>query len=125
MRLRHTLGAALGALALVATIPTSAHAIPTEGQFHYRYGDASHPTLGLYDRPEIETCFNTSELADGHPEIAFGPGNATNGEIYLFPEERCGGTRTDLAPHTELGNDFTFKSFFVVGENGEEDAPDA
>ncbi|MEU6989824.1 hypothetical protein ABZ953_04065 [Streptomyces sp. NPDC046465] len=108
MRLRHTVGAALCALALAVAIPTSAGATP--GNFFYKYGDPNHPSLGSIEEPKTNQCINIPEIK-GKPETAFAPDNATP-EAYaiVYTKEFCGGTKTKVPASTKLGPEVKFRS---------------
>ncbi|MEI5102064.1 hypothetical protein RB200_30540 [Streptomyces sp. PmtG] len=108
MRLRHAAGAAFGALALIATIPTSANA--ASGIFYYQYGDSSNPTAGKLEDPKADQCHDIPEV-EGKPGSAFSPqNNVTEHEVTLYSEEDCAGVGTKLAYGSELGPDVKFKS---------------
>ncbi|MFI6645345.1 hypothetical protein [Streptomyces sp. NPDC050504] len=113
MRPPHTLGTALGALALVLTLPASAHAV--DGNLHYKYGDPQSPSHGQLNDPTANRCYNTTEL-DGHPETAFGPYNQTGAYLAVYSEEDCQGTKVILKPATESGDLVTFKSLVYAPE---------
>ncbi|QIS23787.1 hypothetical protein [Nocardia terpenica] len=56
MHARYAVGATLGALALLVTMPTSAHATPTTGTFYYKYGDPKNPqSHKLEDPPSTDS----------------------------------------------------------------------
>ncbi|MFJ2744410.1 hypothetical protein ACIO3O_32690 [Streptomyces sp. NPDC087440] len=108
MRLRHTVGAALGALALVLTVPTSASAI--DGSFYYQYGDPANPTAGSMESPDAAVCINVPEV-EGKPDTAFAPkNNVLDSEAMVYSEENCEGVGTKLNVEQELGSDVKFKS---------------
>ncbi|MFI6049985.1 hypothetical protein ACIBCO_07845 [Streptomyces violascens] len=86
MRLGRTLGAVLGAVALIVSIPSSAHA--TEGNFDYSYGDPADPTEGQLVGPDDEKCFEANELSGG-PTTAFHPRNGTSTEAAVYSDEFC------------------------------------
>ncbi|MFG2147211.1 hypothetical protein ACGFRG_23885 [Streptomyces sp. NPDC048696] len=114
MRLRHTLGAALGALVLAVSVPSSAHAV--EGSFDYHYGDPANPSNGQLLDPKVQYCYNTTELA-GTPQVAFGARNELSSTVVIYADEECTGTKTTLKPGGEVANDITFKSVYIVGSN--------
>ncbi|GGV54636.1 hypothetical protein [Streptomyces spectabilis] len=108
MRPCHAIGAALGALALIVTIPTSANA--TVGFFHYQYGDSANPTAGKLEEPEARACINIPEV-EGKPGSAFSPSNDVgDSEAMLYSEEGCEGTTTKIVQGQEFGADVKFKS---------------
>ncbi|GHC69536.1 hypothetical protein [Streptomyces flavofungini] len=110
MRLRHTVGAALGALTLVLALPTSASA--GQFSFRYQYGDPASPTLGQMDDLDGITCYNVPEV-EGKNETAFRPDNTEQFEVWVFAEEDCEGTKTTVPGQSHLGTDVKFKSFYI------------
>lgn len=110
MRLRHTLGAAIGAVALIVIIPTSAHAL--DGNFLYQYGDPGTPTAALLEQPAAGECINIPEV-EGKSDTAFAPSNSVQGaDANVYTEEDCQGTSSTLAEGTQLGTEVTFKSVY-------------
>ncbi|MFF7203811.1 hypothetical protein [Streptomyces sp. NPDC008141] len=110
MRLRHTLGAAIGAVALIVAIPSSAHAL--DGSFLYQYGDSANPTAALLEQPGAGECINIPEV-EGKSDTAFAPNNSVQGaDANVYTEEDCQGTPTTLAEGTQLGPEVTFKSVY-------------
>ncbi|MEU5292390.1 hypothetical protein [Streptomyces umbrinus] len=108
MRFRHAVGAAIGALALIVTVPTSANAI--DGNFFYQYGDSAGPTAGTLENPEQGVCINIPEV-EGKPGTAFSPKNQLpDADAMVYSEEDCQGVGTKLDPDAELGPDVKFKS---------------
>ncbi|WP_030562354.1 hypothetical protein [Streptomyces aureocirculatus] len=113
MRLRHTVGAAFGALALVLTVPTSSHA--ANGFFQYQYGDPANPQSKVLKNPASRSCHNIAEV-QGKRVNAFAPRNKTDEEVSLFAEEDCNGDYTDLKPGAEDNSKTrTFKSVLFNG----------
>lgn len=107
MRLRHTIGAALGALALLVTIPTPAHAI--DGFFQYKYGSLTNPSSGQLEDPSAQECINIPEI-EGKLLDARAPKNLTANTVNLFPLGDCEGVHTTLGPGQEAGNLRLFRS---------------
>ncbi|MFF1797763.1 hypothetical protein ACFVXQ_26695 [Kitasatospora sp. NPDC058263] len=95
-------------MALIVTIPTSAHATP--GNFFYKYGDPAKPGLGTIEEPPTNRCINIPEVK-GKDFTAFAPDNATP-EAYtiVYELEDCGGTQTKVPASTKLGPDVQFRS---------------
>ncbi|MEU5772306.1 hypothetical protein ABZ819_03235 [Streptomyces venezuelae] len=112
MRLRHTVGATLGALALVLTIPTSASAGVT-GTLFYKYGDPANPKLGSLESPQALECLNIPEV-EGKNDTAFAPDSALpEHDAAVYTEEYCEGTQTIVPANTKLGPEVKFKSVLV------------
>ncbi|MFF5011274.1 hypothetical protein ACFY3G_51940 [Streptomyces phaeochromogenes] len=108
MRFRHAVGAAVGALALIVTVPTSANAV--DGNFFYQYGDSANPTAGTLENPQGSECINIPEV-EGKPSTAFSPKNQLpDADAMVYSEEDCSGVGTKLDPDTELGPAVKFKS---------------
>ncbi|GGR71423.1 hypothetical protein GCM10010252_07220 [Streptomyces aureoverticillatus] len=78
---RYAIGAALGALALVVTIPTSANA--AVGEFTYQYGDV---VRGLTN-PANDVCHKIAndDQAPGTEPLL----NATNMYAHLYTDDEC------------------------------------
>ncbi|GGV54639.1 hypothetical protein [Streptomyces spectabilis] len=111
MRLRHTVGATLGALALVLTIPTSANAV--QGDLFYKYGDPASPKTGSFEDPAMSECLNVIEV-EGKNDTAFAPESTMQEhDTFVFTEEDCQGTKTKVPPATKLGPEVKFKSILV------------
>ncbi|MCI3933138.1 hypothetical protein [Streptomyces sp. AN091965] len=114
MRLRHTLGAALGALALAVTIPTtSAHA--TTGFFYYKYGTPGNPNTAQVDGEDIPEshCYNVPEV-EGTLLNAWAPENHTDLQIWVYPFAECSGLKTVIPPGNTPNNLILFRSYYVV-----------
>ncbi|MDX2560305.1 hypothetical protein PV371_11685 [Streptomyces sp. TX20-6-3] len=99
MRLRHSFTAACGALALTATLATSAHA--ATGEFHYGFiGINGEPQTGTLLDPASRECVTIPEAADPDAsEPAFAPHNATDEFAIVFTEPDCTGDSWTLRPH--------------------------
>ncbi|GHC69505.1 hypothetical protein [Streptomyces flavofungini] len=99
MRFRSTAGAALGALALILALPTSASA--AEGPFFYTYSglDGSPQTGVLADPPSYE-CVTLPEV--GNPSSsssAHSPLNHTDAYATVYTGPHCDGDSFTLRPH--------------------------
>ncbi|MGW6913867.1 hypothetical protein ACWGB8_08610 [Kitasatospora sp. NPDC054939] len=104
MRLRTSVLAAASALALVLTLPTSAHA--ATGDFLYKVGPGV-PT-GLAD-PDSGTCINLPFTTETHP--GFAPANFTTSTATVFLESDCNGdTFYVMAPGKKLGDRLKLRS---------------
>ncbi|MFB7517616.1 hypothetical protein [Streptomyces sp. NPDC056144] len=105
MRLRSSLTAVCGALALTAALAAPAHA--ATGEFHYRFvGISGDPQTGtLYDPPSGE-CVTIPEAADpGSSEPAFAPHNDTDAYAVVFTGTDCTGDQWTLRPHGRPASD--------------------
>lgn len=105
MRLRHTLAAACGALALTAVMAAPAHA--ATGDFSYKATDLGGGTVAvtLHD-PESGVCITLPEAADpGSSEPAFAPHNDTSDYAIVFTEPDCTGDSWQLRPHGRPATD--------------------
>lgn len=98
MRLRTTAAAALGALALIVSLPGSASA--ADGDFTYTY-TTSHgyrQTVALLDPPSRE-CVTLPGLADpDSSEPADTPWNNTGSTATVFTGPDCDGAHYTLRP---------------------------
>ncbi|XIE79510.1 hypothetical protein AB6O49_18840 [Streptomyces sp. SBR177] len=105
MRLRHTLAAACGALALTATLATPAQA--ATGDFSYRVtGLNGAPVAVTLHDPATEVCVTLPEVADpGATEPAFAPHNDTDEYAMVFTEPDCTGDSWTLRPHGRPATD--------------------
>ncbi|MFI6639257.1 hypothetical protein [Streptomyces sp. NPDC050504] len=115
MRLRHTVAAALGALALVVTLPTSASA--ATGDFSYKFVglDGSPQSATVHD-PAGPGCVTIPEVADpGSSSPAFAPHNDTDSWVIVFTEPDCTGDSWTLRPHGRPASDrLLLRSVFVT-----------
>ncbi|MEY9943659.1 hypothetical protein [Kitasatospora sp. GAS1066B] len=116
MRLRHSLGAALGALALTAALPMPAHA--DNGYLAYKYGDPLFPKQaknGTYPdnltMPEA-VCIEIPEVENKPLQFAWAPSNHTASYLYVFTEEECLGVKTKVEAGQRLGSNIKFKSIY-------------
>ncbi|WP_326765790.1 hypothetical protein OG978_15450 [Streptomyces sp. NBC_01591] len=99
MRLRSTVAAALGALALIVAVPTSASA--ATGDFAYTYtGLDGSPRLGLLSDPPSQMCITLPEVADPlSTNPAHTPWNYTDSSATVFSGPDCEGAYFTLRPH--------------------------
>ncbi|ATL27012.1 hypothetical protein [Streptomyces formicae] len=115
MRLRTTVAAALGALALVITLPTSASA--ATGDFSYRFtGLDGTPQSATLQDPQSPGCVVLPEVADpGSSEPAFAPHNDTDVWVMVFTEPNCTGDSWTLRPHGNPATDrLKLRSVFLT-----------
>ncbi|MEU9987817.1 hypothetical protein AB0E10_13640 [Streptomyces sp. NPDC048045] len=104
MRLRHSVAAALGALALVVTLPTSASA--ATGDFLYKVGPGV--PAGIAD-PESGRCINLFGATEQDP--AFAPENFTTSTATVFLDFDCNGdTFYVMNPGKRLGDRLKLRS---------------
>ncbi|MFB7848142.1 MULTISPECIES: hypothetical protein [unclassified Streptomyces] len=98
MRLRSTVAAALGALALVVALPASAHA--ATGDFSYTYtGLDGSPRVGFLIDPPSRVCITLPEVADpGSSYPAHTPQNLTDSSATVFTGPGCQGDYFTLRP---------------------------
>ncbi|WAL94929.1 hypothetical protein [Streptomyces sp. Je 1-369] len=118
MRLRHTLAAALGAFALVITLPTSATA--ATGDFSYKFaGPDGHPRKVTFHNPPSPGCIPLAEVADpGSTEPAFAPHNNTDEWATVFTEPDCTGDSWTLRPHGKPATDrLKLRSVLLTGRH--------
>lgn len=98
MRLRTSVAATVGALALVVTLPTSAGA--AQGQFTYqhvnRVGVAE--TSGLLN-PQSRECLTLPEVDNARTAPAHSPRNDTNATATVFAGVDCEGPHFSLRPN--------------------------
>ncbi|MGI5341434.1 hypothetical protein ACQEVS_30535 [Streptomyces sp. CA-181903] len=106
MRLRHSIAAALGALALLVTMPTSADA--ATGTFEYTYG----PGVGLPGavlNPVSGRCYDAPGATEEDP--AHSPKNLTNATATVFLDFDCSGdVFYVMNPGKILGDRLKFRS---------------
>ncbi|CAM5359004.1 putative protein OS=Streptomyces alboniger OX=132473 GN=CP975_11530 PE=4 SV=1 [Streptomyces alboniger] len=98
MRFRSSVGAALGALALVLTLPTSASA--ADGEFAYTYaGSDGRPQTSKLTDPESRVCHTLPEVADENASPpAHSPRNRTGSTVTVFTGADCEGDYYTLRP---------------------------
>lgn len=105
MRLRHSLAAACGALALTAVLASPAHA--ATGDFTYKYTGLSGDRLsgGLPD-PASGECITLEQVAEPDvSEPAFAPHNSTDEYAVVFTGPDCTGDSWTLRPHGNPATD--------------------
>ncbi|MFD3923951.1 hypothetical protein [Streptomyces sp. NPDC058595] len=98
MRLRTTVAAAVGALALVITLPASAGA--AEGDFTYQHVDEAGVAQSstLVD-PRSRECITLPEVQDERTEPAHSPRNNTDATATVFSGADCEGLHFSLRPN--------------------------
>ncbi|MFE7354322.1 hypothetical protein ACFU8Q_14220 [Streptomyces sp. NPDC057543] len=98
MRLRSTVAAAFGALALIVALPTSAGA--ASGDFTYMYsGLDGSPRLGFLIDPPSRMCITLPEVADpASSNPAHTPWNFTDSSATVFTGADCMGDYFTLRP---------------------------
>ncbi|MEV6418718.1 hypothetical protein [Streptomyces sp. NPDC051662] len=97
MRLRSTLAAAVGALALLVSVPGSASA--AEGEFTYVYTDiAGKPRVGGLVDPDSWVCVTIPEAAGEYVPPAHTPRNHTKATALVFTGPDCDGEEYTLRP---------------------------
>lgn len=96
MRLRNSVAAAVGALALVLTLPTSAQA--AEGRFSYITHDGGWSQEHTFVDPPSGVCITLwgAEDLDGPP--ADSPRNDTDATATVFTGTDCDGDYFSLRP---------------------------
>ncbi|MFC8510619.1 hypothetical protein ACFU3J_11030 [Streptomyces sp. NPDC057411] len=116
MRIRHSLAAACGALALTAVLATPAHA--ATGDFSYTFvGQDGRPIAVTLHDPQSPGCVPLPEVADpGASEPAFAPHNDTDEWVMVFTEPDCTGDSWTLRPHGRPASDrLKLRSVFFTG----------
>ncbi|WP_432064968.1 hypothetical protein [Streptomyces sp. C10-9-1] len=110
MRLRSTLTAGLGALALLVALPASPASAAT-GDFAYAYAGPGGITLnGTLADPESGVCIDVPETV-GNDVPAFAPRNRTDATATVFLEAGCeGDTYFVMNPGQNLGHRLQFRS---------------
>lgn len=108
MRLRYTIASALGALALVVTLPTSANAAVGEFAYTYRAPGGAAVLGGLHNPPSAQ-CFNLPGTTKASP--AYAPQNFTTAQVTLFLDYDCSGEIFyAVGPGRILGDMLKFRS---------------
>ncbi|MFF0480773.1 hypothetical protein [Streptomyces sp. NPDC004435] len=104
MKLRTTLGATVGALALILSTAGSAQA--AQGEFHYKYvdgyGQERHVTL--HD-PHGGKCINLHAVGDDEELPGYGPHNNTDAAVTLYVGASCQGAEWRLKAHGKPAKD--------------------
>ncbi|MEU1408811.1 hypothetical protein ABZ471_42225 [Streptomyces sp. NPDC005728] len=105
MRLRNTVAAACGALALTAVLATPAQA--ATGDFSYQaVGLNGEPVAVTLHDPANDECITIPEAADpSASEPAFAPHNDTDAFAIVFTEPDCSGDSWALRPHGNPATD--------------------
>ncbi|MER7950997.1 hypothetical protein ABTY59_26760 [Streptomyces sp. NPDC096079] len=105
MRLRRSLAAVCGALALTAALASPASA--ATGDFSYRFiGIGGDPQSVTLHDPVSGECVTIPEAADpGASEPAFAPHNDTDEFAMVFTEPDCSGDSWTLRPHGRPAGD--------------------
>nr|WSZ95394.1 hypothetical protein OH820_06770 [Streptomyces sp. NBC_00857] len=104
MRLRSTLAAVVGAVALLVSVPGSSSASSSAssaavGEFHYVYTDiAGHPQPGKLVNPPSRRCITIPEAAGEYVPPAHSPRNLTKSTATVFTGLRCDGEHYTLDP---------------------------
>lgn len=98
MRLRSTVAAAFGALALIVAVPASADA--ATGDFSYTYTDLDGlPQIGFLLDPPSRMCITLPEVADpSSSNPAHTPWNFTDSSATVFSGPDCEGDYFTLRP---------------------------
>ncbi|SEC87165.1 hypothetical protein [Streptomyces sp. TLI_105] len=105
MRLRHSVAAVCGALALTAALASPAHA--ATGDFSYRFVGitGAQEWIALHD-PASGECITIAEAADPDAsEPAFAPHNDTDEYAMVFTGTDCSGDSWTLRPHGRPASD--------------------
>ncbi|MEV0371181.1 hypothetical protein AB0I10_15345 [Streptomyces sp. NPDC050636] len=98
MRLRHTVATAVGALALVLALPTSASAAAGNFTYVYTDPDGARHTSGLIAPPSQE-CINLPGATDEAVPPADTPRNDTDATVTVFSDADCEGDYFTLRPN--------------------------
>ncbi|MDI3417652.1 hypothetical protein [Streptomyces luteolus] len=104
MRLRNTLAAAGGALALTAVLTAPAHAATGDFSYSYLGADGARHSATLHD-PENGRCHTLPEVDSPATPPAFAPHNSTDAYAKVFTEYNCGGSSWTLRPHGRPATD--------------------
>ncbi|GAA3090697.1 hypothetical protein GCM10017562_72070 [Streptomyces roseofulvus] len=104
MKLRSTLGASLGALALVLSTAGSAQA--AQGEFHYKYVDGfgQENTVTLHD-PHSGKCINLDAVGEDDELPGYGPHNDTDTAVTVYVGANCEGPEWRLKAHGKPAKD--------------------
>ncbi|MBB4889161.1 hypothetical protein WEB32_02500 [Streptomyces netropsis] len=103
MRLRHAIGGALGALALIVTVPTSANA--ATGQFVFTYNRDGKTIEGRLHDPKARECIDLDEVAKPDSTPAHSPRNRTNSIATVYTDLECEGESFALKAHSGYGGE--------------------
>ncbi|WP_330457076.1 hypothetical protein OIB37_09375 [Streptomyces sp. NBC_00820] len=104
MKLRTTLGASLGALALALSMAGSAQA--AQGSFHYKYVDGygQEQHVALAD-PHSGKCINLYGVGDDEELPGYGPQNDTDTAVTVYLGANCEGSAWRLRAHGKPAKD--------------------
>ncbi|MFD4240500.1 hypothetical protein ACFWP3_02655 [Streptomyces sp. NPDC058525] len=104
MKLRTTLGAGLGALALILSMAGSAQA--AEGDFTYKYVDGyGVERLVALHNPHSGKCINLYAVADDDEQPGYGPHNDTDTAVTVYVGANCQGPEWRLRAHGQPAKD--------------------
>ncbi|MET9359408.1 hypothetical protein ABZX93_00650 [Streptomyces sp. NPDC006632] len=95
MRLRSSLAAAVGALALAVTLPASSAGAAT-GQFVFTYERDGKTIEDKLHDPRARFCINLDEVSKPGTTPAHSPRNRTNSRATVYPEIDCEGEGVGL-----------------------------
>jgi hypothetical protein len=108
MRLRHTVAAGLGAVALALSIAAPAGAAPAErasGEFSYTYDTPLGPQEATLTDPPSRECVTLPEVADPESLPAHSPRNHTASTAVVFTGPDCTGDHFSLRPDGGHGSE--------------------
>ncbi|MFE9120489.1 hypothetical protein [Streptomyces sp. NPDC007172] len=110
MRLRSSLAAALGALALAVTLPTSPASAAT-GQFFFTYERDGKTLEGYLRDPRARYCLTLEQVAKPDTTAAHSPRNRTNSVATVYTDVDCEGESFPLkSGGGSGGKDVKFRS---------------
>lgn len=113
MRLRPTLAAVCGALALSAVLAAPADA--ATGDFKYLYHGETGVRGGELHDPAPRTCINIPEATDpGSSSPAFGPYNTTDSPALVFDGPDCAGAYHPVPVRGPVDPELTFRSVYFL-----------
>lgn len=98
MRLRHSVAAGLGALALALAVPATAGA--ATGHFSYLYETPGGTTSAVLVDPPSRECVNLPEVAHPWQSPAHSPRNRTASTAVAFSGPDCTGRHFSMRPMT-------------------------
>ncbi|MDQ8705197.1 hypothetical protein RCO28_22250 [Streptomyces sp. LHD-70] len=104
MRLRNTLAAAGGALALTAVLAGPAHAATGDFSYSYIGANGARQSATLHN-PENGMCQNLPEVGSPQAPPAFAPHNSTDAYAMVFTGPNCSGDSWTLRPHGRPATD--------------------
>ncbi|WP_326691516.1 MULTISPECIES: hypothetical protein [unclassified Streptomyces] len=102
MRLRHTVAAGLGAVALALSVAAPAGA--ATGEFSYTYETPGGPQRAILADPPSRECVTLPGVAEWTPP-AHSPRNHTDSTAVVFTGPDCTGDHFSLRPHTGHGSE--------------------